>query len=80
MERMQKIKLERGILETNCVSRPDVERAWVERARYFQRSFENLGAEIAATLVGLEASEIQELIDLRIGEILDEFVPNATIG
>ena len=77
MERMKKVKLEREILKKNDVLRTDVERAWIERARYFWRSIENLGAEIAATLVGLEAVQIQELIDSRNGEILDGYISNA---
>ena len=45
---MRKVKLERAILEKSYISWADVERGWAEWARYFRRSIENMGAEIAA--------------------------------
>ena len=73
MERMQKVRLERLILEGSYIPKDEVLLGWSERARFFRESMEGLAAAVSSKCVGLKAIEIQKVIEQHHNDLLDSY-------
>lgn len=63
MERMTKIRLERQILEGSYIDKAEVERRSLAKVLAVKSSLMSLGARVAARCIGLQAHQIQELLE-----------------